>query len=1059
MRALYVATDLRDADILQQEVRRAAPKLTFDVCSGTAEARSRTEGTLNYDVMILDSSLPEQEQQQLIEHVRSRQIPLPIVILVAQGTTPSSAIVSGADECITRGPRLAERLAPGLRMAMERYRVVATVSRENERLKRSEARLRLIIEAMPAGVVLVDQSGKIQAMNLAGAALVGTAGPSDVVGRELYSLADHDGIQALRELVARAFDGARGKVNFTCHGPDGEMRPLQIEALCIQKDAQGQGSVLGVLTPATEGASVATPEPVEPTEDTNVEFAFANDPHSDERMALEQALEDMRTEAARLSQEAESERGRVQQVLEELERSRATASEHHAQKAQIEERHRGAEARIGELEDRLAERDVRHIEDSNTAATLAARVEQLTGEAGELRAERQTLQSERQTLQSERQTMQKELDELRTELTALRKAMSEVVARADAAEQERQRLEASAASTQSSADARATELATELKAVQTKAEATEKTLKSELEKVRADAIRVAEALDVEGQTRKGSEAALASARDALQARVQELEAQSADHETRRQAAVARVAELEEARRTEQAALAVATKHEADLEQQLKVARDDAERAAGERDGLKSELGRVHESHRAAEDDASLKASDHARLKADYDGRIERLQAELDQVHGQRQAAEAALDASKAQIDGTRGELDQLRGELEQRLLEAGEDRGELERVRAQMERITSESDQARGELDRVRGEIEGIAGELERARGEVETTRGARDDQAREAEDVKTAVAKAAAVIEELRQGRAAVEARATAASGELESLRRELESRGTHTTDLQKVLERERAETRERTATVAREHEEALARLHKQIEETREFQAAAAASRGPAERGRRRQGERLGQLASAMANDLHGIVNVMADDARKLLAELPEGSDVRAQAEQSLQSANRAGQLVRHLLRLSEREARATTGSDPNGLVRANEPMLRQLAGPDIDLRFELAPSLPSVECDADELAGLLSTLVVTVRGALPLGGSIRVTTQPPRKDGGRRRNDTSLALAVVAEGYGMVSVPTTVCDEVVTRSGGTFSAQVDLKSGTTTFTAYLPIDQAADTGVTNIA
>src|SRR5215204_1597455 len=259
MRALYVATDLRDADVLQQEVRRAAPKLTFDVCSGTAEARSRTEGTLNYDVMILDSSLPEQEQQQLIEHVRSRQIPLPIVILVGQGTTPSSAIVSAADECITRGPRLAERLAPGLRMAIERYRVVATVSRENERLKRSEARLRLIIEAMPAGVVLVDQTGKIQAMNLAGAALVGTAGPSDVVGRELYSLADHDGIQALRDLVARAFDGERGKVGFTCHGPDGALRPLQLEALCIQKDAQGQGSVLGVLSQATGDVTAPAP--------------------------------------------------------------------------------------------------------------------------------------------------------------------------------------------------------------------------------------------------------------------------------------------------------------------------------------------------------------------------------------------------------------------------------------------------------------------------------------------------------------------------------------------------------------------------------------------------------------------------------------------------------------------------------------------------------------------------------------------------------------------------------------------------------------------------------
>src|SRR6187549_270193 len=272
MRALYVATDLRDADVLQQEVRRAAPKLTFDVCSGTSEARSRIEGALNYDVMILDSSLPEQEQQQLIEFVRSRHIPLPIVILVGQNATPSSSIVAAADECITRGPRLAERLAPGLRMAMERYRVVATVSRENERLKRSEARLRLIIEAMPAGVVLVDQAGKIQAMNLAGAALVGTAGPSDVVGRELYSLADHDGIQALRELVARAFDGERGKVGFTCHGPDGALRPLQIEALCIQKDAQGQGSVLGVLSPSTGNVVPAEPL-VQASDESAVDFA------------------------------------------------------------------------------------------------------------------------------------------------------------------------------------------------------------------------------------------------------------------------------------------------------------------------------------------------------------------------------------------------------------------------------------------------------------------------------------------------------------------------------------------------------------------------------------------------------------------------------------------------------------------------------------------------------------------------------------------------------------------------------------------------------------------
>ena len=965
MRALYVATDLRDADILQQEVRRAAPKLTFDVCSGTAEARSRIEGTQSIDVMILDSSLPEHEQQQMIEHVRSRQIPLPIVILVGQGATPSSAIVAAADECITRGPRLAERLAPGLRMAMERYRVVATVSRENERLKRSEARLRLIIEAMPAGVVLVDQAGKIQAMNLAGAALVGVGGPSDVVGRELYSLADHDGIQALRDLVARAFDGTRGKANFTCHSPGGELRPLEIEALCIQKDAQGQGSVLGVLT-AGHGETVAQ-ETTLARDESGVDFAFANDQGAEERMALEQALEEVRADAARLQQESESERTRVQQVLEELERSRATAAEHHAQRT-------AAEGRVADLEAKVRDGEA-------AVATLTAKVEQLTADLAEAR--------------SAHPKLQKDLDDVRADLQAQRKLTGENITRAESAEKERNR----ARDQHAAAEGKARDLAAELKTVQGRLDASEKNeskLAAELEKARAEAAKVAEALESEGKSRKGAEAALSSARDTLQGRLAELEAQVKDLETRRQEAVGRIAELEEKRRGEQGALADSKKREGDLEQQLKGARDEAARAGNERDGLKSELGRVHESHRAAEDDASLKASEAARAKADLDSRIQQIQGQLDGSHG------------------------------------------ELERVRAELASARTEADALRAEIDRTRGE---------------------RDAQAGEVESVKAAIAKATALIEELRGAKDASDARASRLSGELDGLRRDQEVHGHHASDLQQVLERERADARARADAAERDHRDAIARLQRQIDEAREFQASASGRTGSAERGRRRPGERLGQLASAMANDLHGIVNGMADEARKLLAELPDGSNVRVQAEQSLQSANRAGQLVRHLLRLSEREQRATSGADPNGIVRANEPMLRQLAGPDIDLRFDLAPSLPPVECDADELAGVLSTLVVTVRGALPLGGTIRLITAPPRKDGGRRRNDGALALSVIAEGYGMVSVPTTVCDEVVTRSGGTFSAQVDVKGGSTTFTAYLPIDQAADAGVTNIA
>ena len=157
-----------------------------------------------------------------------------------------------------------------------------------------------------------------------------------------------------------------------------------------------------------------------------------------------------------------------------------------------------------------------------------------------------------------------------------------------------------------------------------------------------------------------------------------------------------------------------------------------------------------------------------------------------------------------------------------------------------------------------------------------------------------------------------------------------------------------------------------------------------------------------------------------MAEDARRLLGELPDGTTSRARAEQTLQTANRAGQLVRHLLRLSERESRMIPRVEVSALVRSNEALLRQLAGADIDLRFELAAGLPHVECDAEEVVQVLSTLIVTVRGALPLGGVIRVSTADRGRGDGRRRGDTALVLTVTAEGYGMVPVPTAGCEEV---------------------------------------
>lgn len=1212
MRVLYVATDLRDADVLQQEVRRAAPKLVLDVCAGAAEARGRTERSLGYDVMLLDASLAEAEQIALIQHVRTKQIPLPIALLASQTTAPSSTLLSAADECITRGPKLAERLAPGLRMAIERYRIVATTLRDNERLKRSEARLRLIIEALPAGVVLVDQAGKVLAMNLAGASLVGTAGPSDVVGRELYSLADGDGAQRLRELVTRALTGERGRTEFECHGPDGAQRVLSIEALCIQRDeTQGQGSVLGVL-------ALASPETA--PSDAGVEFSFGGDlaAMADERAALDQALETMRRDVERLELESTTERGRVQQLLAELERARATAAEHHAHRAALDEKSRHTSARLEELEARSRDEQ--------------AAMEAVVSRAG-------TLNDEAASLRQERQRLAHESDALKQELLEQRRARLELEERVAAADVERERLTAVLATAQAASETRIGQLDDELRSLKSgigQMTTRERALAAELDATKFEASRLKDDLAREGDSRTRLESELEQARVELRAALGGREADQAttsaqlaeaqataqaaadaaqqteqalrgeleaaqqreqglrseldaaqqreqavradlDAATQREQAAhgdlesqaqarqqlefqltqsgTRVIELEhqladasnrESAAQQELASAVAARHDLEAQASQAAARVQQLEAAAAEQGsqlealagelaasgfeatqLRDDLTRESETRARLESELEARAFDLGSVRASADADRDVFQARISELENETASARARedeqasrlvrlaeLEVSTTEMEARRqaavarvAELEERRrdeqaalsaaaqreAELSQELLSARDEASRLSGERAGVaEELTRERDRRQtiedeltvrsAELARVRADIEGqlaaheadVAALRSEAETQAQALREARESAARLESDGR---AHATRLDSELEAARAQLEQasdREAAMAGELQNLQQERDARGRQAFELEAVLARERderidlqsrlqvlerdsadagARSDSRLADMQRDHQEVVARLQKLLEQAaaREFQAAALATPRAGDRVRRRPAEKIGQLAAAMANDLNATIADVAEDARRLLTELPDGTTSRARAEQTLQTATRAGQLVRHLLRLSERESRMIPRVEVSALVRSNETLLRQLAGADIDLRFELAAGLAHVECDAEEVVQVLSTFVVTLRGSLPLGGVIRVSTQERGRTDGRRRGDSALMLSVAAEGYGMVPVPTAGCEEVVTRIGGVFSSSADQNQTVTSLQASLPTEARA--------
>ena len=102
MRVLYLEDNAQDAGLVQIELRRRAPDIQLDVVSTLAEALARLErfhaiygatletatvelakpGTsTRYDLVLTDLDLPDGSGKTLLAQVRSKHLPLPVVVL------------------------------------------------------------------------------------------------------------------------------------------------------------------------------------------------------------------------------------------------------------------------------------------------------------------------------------------------------------------------------------------------------------------------------------------------------------------------------------------------------------------------------------------------------------------------------------------------------------------------------------------------------------------------------------------------------------------------------------------------------------------------------------------------------------------------------------------------------------------------------------------------------------------------------------------------------------------------------------------------------------------
>jgi putative nucleotidyltransferase with HDIG domain len=123
MKVLYVEDDTNDADLVKRELARKAPHIDIENVQSMAEARRHLLEKGHYDLVLADLHLPDGTGLDLLREIRTREIPVAVVILTGHGDeeTVVSVIKAGADDYLPKRLGFTDFLPQTLEDAFNRF--------------------------------------------------------------------------------------------------------------------------------------------------------------------------------------------------------------------------------------------------------------------------------------------------------------------------------------------------------------------------------------------------------------------------------------------------------------------------------------------------------------------------------------------------------------------------------------------------------------------------------------------------------------------------------------------------------------------------------------------------------------------------------------------------------------------------------------------------------------------------------------------------------------------------------------------------------------------------
>ena len=141
---------------------------------------------------------------------------------------------------------------------------------------------------------------------------------------------------------------------------------------------------------------------------------------------------------------------------------------------------------------------------------------------------------------------------------------------------------------------------------------------------------------------------------------------------------------------------------------------------------------------------------------------------------------------------------------------------------------------------------------------------------------------------------------------------------------------------------------------------------------------------EAIGQLTGGVAHDFNNLLNVVLLNLDRVERGLPEDSPLRTRLRDAVKGAERAATMTHKLLAFARRQPLSPVSTDVNAQIASFAEFLRGTIGSRIRLETDLAPNLPRVNVDPNQLENAILNLAVNARDAMPEGGTLTLATRP---------------------------------------------------------------------------